>query len=189
MAGPSSLLASDLSSGLEAAVRTARKVDLSDSLDAIRTDVGERVEVGRELVGDAAESVGVAVARMQGRSQGPSRRRLALIGLAIGIVGVIALAAWWRRRHAMDGVVDDEARDRDLLDRAADDGMGAAIGSPTLEQASGTTARVTRCAGARMGPSTSSGGGTGRSSSVVIGSNSTKSSACCSNTRACAPLL
>ena len=44
MAGPSSLLSSDLSGGLTAAVRTARNVDLSDSLDAIRTDVGERVE-------------------------------------------------------------------------------------------------------------------------------------------------
>jgi len=108
MAGPSSLLSSDLSSGLEAAVRTARKVDLSDSLDAIRTDLGERVEVGRELVGDAAASVGVAVARMQGRSQRRSRRRLAMIGLT----------------------------NRELLDRAADDGMGAAIGSPTREQAS-----------------------------------------------------
>jgi len=136
MAGPSSRLSSDLSSGLEAAVRTARKVDLSDSLDVIRTDVGERVEVGRELVGDAAESLGVAVARMQGRSQGRPRRRLAMIGLTIGIIGVIALAAWWRRRRAMDVVVEDDALDRELLDRAADDGMGAAIGSPTLEQAS-----------------------------------------------------
>lgn len=136
MAGPSSLLSSDLSSGLAAAVRTARNVDLSESLDAIRTDVGERVEVGRELVGDAAESLGVAVARMQGRSQRGSRRRMAMIGLAIGIVGLIVLAAWWRRRHAMDVVVEDEALDRGLLDRAADDGMGAAIGSPTLEQTS-----------------------------------------------------
>ena len=123
MAGASSLLSSDLSGGLAAAVRTARNVDLSDSLEAIRTDVGERVEVGRELVGDAADSVGAAVARMQGRNQGPPRRRLALIGLAIGIVGVIALAAWWRRRQAMDVV-------------AADDGMGSATGWPTLEQAS-----------------------------------------------------
>ena len=136
MAGPVSLLSSDLASGLAAAIHTARKGDLSDSLDAIRTDVGERVEVGRELVGDAAESVGVAVARMQGRSQRRSRRRRAMIGLTIGIIGVIALAAWWRRRHAMDVVVEDEARDRELLDRAADDGMGAAIGSPTPEQAS-----------------------------------------------------
>lgn len=136
MAAPSSVLASDLSSGLAAAVRTARKIDLSDSLDAIRADVGERVEVGRELVGDAAESVGEAVARMQGRSQRRSRRRPAMIGLAIGIIGVIALAAWWRRRRAMDVVVEDEALDRELLDRAADDGMGSAIGSPTPEQAS-----------------------------------------------------
>lgn len=136
MAGRASLLSSDLSSGLAAAVRTARKVDLSDSLDAIRTDVGERVEVGRELVGDAAESVGVAVARMQGRSQRRSRRRPAMIGLIIGIIGVLVLAAWWRRRHAVDVVVEDEALDRELLDRAADDGMGSAIGSPTPEQAS-----------------------------------------------------
>lgn len=136
MAGPSSVLASDLSSGLAAAVRTARKIDLSDSLDAIRTDVGERVEIGRELVGDAAESVGAAVARMPGRSKRRSRRRPAMIGLAIGIIGVIAVAAWWRRRHSMDVVVEDEALDRELLDRAADDGMGSAIGSPTPEQAS-----------------------------------------------------
>jgi hypothetical protein len=33
-------------------------------------------------------------------------------------------------------VVDDEALDREALDRAADDGMGAAIGAPTPEQAS-----------------------------------------------------
>ncbi len=131
MAGRASLLSSDLSSGLAAAVRTARKVDLSDSLDAIRTDVGERVEVGRELVGDAAESLGVAVALVQGRSQRRSRRRPAMIGLTIGIIGVIALAAWWLRRRAMDVVVEDDALDRELLDRAADDGMGAAIGSPT----------------------------------------------------------
>lgn len=136
MAGRASLLSSDLSSGLAAAVRTARKVDLSDSLDAIRTDVGERVEVGRELVGDAAGSVGVAVARMQGRSQRRSRRRPAMIGLTIGIIGVIALAAWWLRRRAMNVVVEDEALDRELLDRAADDGMGTAIGSPTPEEAS-----------------------------------------------------
>lgn len=136
MAGRASLLSSDLSSGLAAAVRTARKVDLSDSLDAIRTDVGERVEVGRELVGDAAGSVGVAVARMQGRSQRRSRRRPAMIGLTIGIIGLIVLAAWWRRRHAVDVVVEDEALDRELLDRAADDGMGTAIGSPTPEEAS-----------------------------------------------------
>lgn len=141
MAGPGSLLAADLSSGIAAAVRTARQVDLSDSLDAIRTDVGERVEVGRELVGDAAESVGLAVARMQGRSQGPPRRRLAMIGLAVGIIGVIALAAWWRRRRAMDVVAEVEALDRDLLDRAADDGMGAAIGSPTPEEASPSASR------------------------------------------------
>lgn len=134
MAGPSSLLSSDVSGGLEAAVRTARKVDLSESLDAIRADVGERVEVGRELVGDAAQSVGVAVARMQGRSQGGPRRRLAMIGLAVGIIGVIALAAWWRRRRALEVVVEDVALDRDLLDRAADDGMGGAIGSPTPDQ-------------------------------------------------------
>lgn len=138
MAGRASVLSSDLSSGLAAAVNTARKVDLSDSLDAIRTDVGERVEVGRELVGDAAESLGGAVARMQGRSQRKSRRRPLLIGLTIAIIGVIVLAAWWRRRQAMDAVVDDEALDRDLLDRAADDGMGAAIGSPTPEPASGS---------------------------------------------------
>lgn len=136
MAGPTSLLSSDLSSGLEAAVRSARNVDLSDSFDAIRTDVGERVEIGRELVGDAAASVGVAVARMQGRSQRRSRRRLAMLGLAVGIIGVIALAAWWRRCRAVDVVVDDAALDRELLDRAADDGMGSAIGSPTPEQAS-----------------------------------------------------
>jgi hypothetical protein len=141
MAGRASLLSADLSSGLAAAVRTARQVDLSDSLDAIRTDVGERVEVGRELVGDAAESLGVAVARVQGRSQGPSRRRLAMIGLVIGIVGLVALVAWRRRRRAADVVVDDEALDRELLDRAADDGMGAAIGSPTPGQASGSASQ------------------------------------------------
>ncbi len=129
------LLTSDLSSGLAAAVRTARTIDLSDSLDVIRSDVGERIEIGRELVGDAAESLGVAVARMQGRSQRRSRRRPVMIGLTIGIIGVIALAAWWLRRRAMDVVVEDEALDRELLDRAADDGMGAAIGSPTHEQA------------------------------------------------------
>ena len=136
MAGRGSLLTSDLSSGLAAAVRTARNVDLSDSLDAIRTDVGERVEVGRELVGDAAESLGVAVARMQGRSQRRSRRGPALIGLTLGIIGVIVLAVWWRRRHAMDVVVENEALDRELLDRAADDGMGSAIDSPSPEEAS-----------------------------------------------------
>lgn len=136
MAGPSSLLSADLPSGLAAAVRTARQVDLSDSLDAIRTEAGERVEVGRELVGDAAESLGMAVARMRGRSQRRSRRGPAMIGLAIGIIGVIALAAWWRRRQGMNAVVEDETLDRELLDRAADDGMGAAIGSPTPEQAS-----------------------------------------------------
>jgi hypothetical protein len=141
MAGRATLLSSDLSSGLAAAVRTARQVDLSDSLDAIRTDVGERVEVGRELVGDAAESLGVAVARMQGRSQRRSRRP-ALIALTIGIIGVIVLAVWWRRRQAMDAVVDVEALDRELLDRAADDGMGSAIGSPTTpEQASGSASQ------------------------------------------------
>jgi len=59
-----------------------------------------------------------------------------MIGLTIGIIGVIALAAWWRRRHAMDVVVEDEALDREPLDRAADDGMGSATGSPTPEQAS-----------------------------------------------------
>ena len=136
MAGPGSLLSAELSSGLASAVRTARNVDLSDSLDAIRIDVGERVEVGRELVSDAAESLGVAIARMQGRSQRRSRRRPAMIGLTIGIIGVIALAVWWRRRRAMDVVVGDEVLDRGLLDGVADDGMGAAIGSPTPEQAS-----------------------------------------------------
>ncbi len=129
MTGRASLISSDISSGLAAAVRTAREVDLSDTVDVIRTDFGERVEVGRELVGDAAEALGEVVARMQGRSRRRSRRRPALVGLAIGIVVVIAFAAWWRRRRAVDIAVEDEALDRGALDRAADDGMGEAIGS------------------------------------------------------------
>jgi hypothetical protein len=120
MAGPGSHLSSELSSGLAAAVRTAQNVDLSDSLDAIRTDVGERFEFGRELVGDAAESLGVAVARVQGRSQRRSRRRPATIVLTIGLIGAIALAAWWLRRRPMDVVAEDEAPDRELPDRAAE---------------------------------------------------------------------
>ena len=136
MAGLGSFVSSDLPSGLAAAVRTARKVDLSDAFDVIRTDLGEGVEVGRELVGEAAESLGVAVARLQGRNQRRSRRRPAMIALTIGIIGVVVLAAWWLRRRAVDVVVGDEGLDRGSLDRAADDGMGSAIGSPTPEQTS-----------------------------------------------------
>jgi hypothetical protein len=64
-----------------------------------------------------------------------------MIALAIGTIGAIALAAWWLRRRAMSDVVEEDALDRELLDRAADDGMGSTIGSPTPEQASGSASQ------------------------------------------------
>lgn len=136
MAGRASLLSSDLSSGLAAAVRTAREVDLSDSFDVIRSDLGGGIEVGRGLVGDAADTLAETVARLQGRGHRRSRRRPAMVGLTIGIIGVLVLAAWWVRRRAAEVAVEDEALDRELLDRAADDGMGTGIGSPTPEHTS-----------------------------------------------------
>jgi hypothetical protein len=122
-----------MSSGLAAAVRTAREVNLSEPLDVIRTDLSGGIDVGRELVGDAAETLAETVARLQGRSRRRSWRRPAMVGLTIGIIAVLAFAAWWLRRRAADVAVQDDRLDREPLDRAADEGMGTAIGSPTPE--------------------------------------------------------
>ena len=133
MAGRASLISSGISSGLVAAVRTAREADLSDSLGVIRTDLGEGIEVGRDMVGDAAEALTETVTRWQSQHHRQSRRRPAMIGLTIGIVGVLAVVAWWLRRRAAKVPLESDRLDRDSLDRAAEEGMGTAIGSPTSE--------------------------------------------------------
>jgi hypothetical protein len=132
MASRTSLISSDISSGLAAAIRSAREIDVSDPMDAIRRiDVSHGIDVGREVVGDAAGALAETVARFPVRGRRRSRRRPALIGLAIGIIGAVVLAAWWlRRRPADDMTEEDERLDRDALERAADEGMGTAIGSP-----------------------------------------------------------
>ena len=131
MAGRASLISSGISSSLAAAVRTAREADLSDSLGVIQTDLGGGIEVGRDMVGDAAEALAENVARWQSRRHRRSRRRPAMIGLTIGIVSVLAFVAWRLRRRAADVPLQSDRLDRDALDRAADEGMGTAIGSPT----------------------------------------------------------
>lgn len=133
MAGRAGLIPADITSGLAAAVHTAREVDLSDPLDAIRTDLSGGIGAGRELVGDAAETLAEALARSLGRERRRSRRRPAAIVLGIGIIGLLVLAAWWLRRRTMDLAFEDKALDRASLDRAADDGMGTAIGAPAPE--------------------------------------------------------
>ena len=130
MAGRASVISSDISSGLAAAVRTARGFDVSDQLDSIRrTDVVRGFEVGRD---DAAAAVAGTIARLQGRRHRRSRRRPAMAGLAIGIIGiagVIGIAAWWLRRRAAAVAVREERLDIEALDRSASEGMGTAIGS------------------------------------------------------------
>ena len=90
MASRTSLISSDISSGLAAAIRSAREIDVSDPMDAIRRiDVTHGIDVGREVVGDAAGALAETVARFPVRGRRRSRRRPALIGLAIGIVGAV----------------------------------------------------------------------------------------------------
>jgi hypothetical protein len=129
MAGRASVISSDISSGLAAAVRTARGFDVSDQLGALRrTDAARGLEGGR----DAAAAVAETIARLQGRRHRRSRRRPAIAGLAIGIIGVagvIGVAAWWLRRRAAAVAVRDERLDMEALDRSASEGMGTAIGS------------------------------------------------------------
>jgi len=130
MAGRASVISSDISSGLAAAVRTARGFDVSDQLDAIRrTDVVRGFEGGRD---DAAAVVAETIARLQGRRHRRSRRRPAMAGLAlgfIGIAGVVGVVAWWLRRRAAAIAVREERLDIEALDRSASEGMGTAIGS------------------------------------------------------------
>ena len=130
MAGRASVISSDISSGFEAAVRTARGFDVSGQLDAIRrTDVVRGFEGGRD---DAAAVVAETIARLQGRRHRRSRRRTAMAGLAlgfIGIAGVVGVVAWWLRRRAAAIAVREERLDIEALDRSASEGMGTAIGS------------------------------------------------------------
>jgi uncharacterized protein YjbJ (UPF0337 family) len=130
MAGQASLIASGISSGLAAAVRTAREFDATDQLDAIRRiDVTRGFENGREVVDDVAGALAETVARWQGRGRRRSRRGPAMVGLAIGIIGVVTVAAWWVRRRAAAVAVREERLDREALDRSSSEGMGTAIGA------------------------------------------------------------
>ncbi len=129
MTAPTSLITSGFSNSLATAVRAAREVDFSDPIDEIRTDIGEGIGAGRELVGGATEALADAVGRWERTRRPTSRRRPAMLALAIGIVGAIVLFAWWRaHRRAVDVSITDSL-DRMDVDRAADDGMGMAIGS------------------------------------------------------------
>ena len=95
----------------------ARDRRVADPMDANRPiDVTHGIDVGREVVGDAAGALAETVARFPVRGRRRSRRRPALIGLAIGIVGAVVLAAWWLRRRSADDMIEgDERLDRDAL--------------------------------------------------------------------------
>jgi hypothetical protein len=131
MTAPMSLITSGFSNSLATAVRAAREIDFSDPIDVIRTDIGDGIDVGRELVGGATEALADAVSRWERTRRPTSRRRPAMLALAIGIVGAIVLFAWWRGRRSAVDTGDTDGVDRVDLERAADDGMGMAIGSPT----------------------------------------------------------
>jgi hypothetical protein len=145
MAVIASLDSREISGGLATAIRTVREFDASDSLEAIRrTDVRRGIDAGREVVDDAAGAVIDSVARWQGRGQ-RRWRRPALVGLTIGIIGAVLLAAWWRRRRDLLVSVQEEQLDRDASDRAADEGMGMSVGAPTasVDQPDRVTVGVT----------------------------------------------
>jgi hypothetical protein len=118
-----------ISDGLATAMRTVRGFDASDPLDAIRrTDVRRGIDAGREVVDDAAGAVIETVARWQGRGRRRSRRP-AMVGVTIGIIAAVLLAAWWRRRQASAVAVREERLDQEALDRSADEGMAPAVGA------------------------------------------------------------
>lgn len=95
-----------------------------------RIDVTRGIEVGRDVVGEAAAAVAETVARFPVRSRRRSRRRPALIGLAIGIIGAMVLAAWWLRERRVVAGARDERLDLQAVERAAGEGMGTTIKSP-----------------------------------------------------------
>jgi len=123
-------------------VRATHELDLPDPRDALRRlDLAGGIDLGRALAQEAIGSIGEAmpVVRIERRSQPSRRRRWALVGLAVGL-GAIALAmlAQRARRRGMGLGIERWQLDRDAIDRAADKGMGTAIG------ARGTALEATR---------------------------------------------
>ena len=112
---------------------TTRELDLPDPRDALRrVDLAGGLELGRTLAHEAIGSLGEAmpVVRIERRSRRSRARRWAIAVLAIGLVAMAAtMAAKQAQRRAMTRSIERWRLDREALDRAANEGMGTAVGA------------------------------------------------------------
>lgn len=123
--------AAGLTAGLARVARSARAPDLPDPIEVVRAvDLARRVDAGRELAADAATTVAERVTGADARRQ-RSRRRRILTALAAGLLLAMTIRAWRTWRRMSERAARDRGLDRMAVDRAADEGMGTAIGSPT----------------------------------------------------------
>ncbi len=112
---------------------TTRELDLPDPRDALRrVDLAGGLELGRTLAHEAIGSLGEAmpVVRIERRSSRSRARRWAIAVLAIGLVAMATtMAAKQAQRRAMTRSIERWRLDREALDRAANEGMGTAVGA------------------------------------------------------------
>lgn len=113
--------------------RTTPEIDFPDPSELVRRlDVPRRLDAGREL---AVEVLGRAMERTPAARR-RERRRRAIVAATVGLV-VAGIATWAVRRIADRQALRAETRrfDRESAERAAGEGMGTAIGSPTSSDA------------------------------------------------------
>ena len=119
-----------------------RELDLPDPRDALRRiDLAGGLDLGRTLAHEAIGSLGEAmpVVRIERRARPSRARRWAVAGLAIGFLAVaLTMLVRQARRSAMS--IERWQLDREALDRAANEGMGTAVGA--LDSAVEATRRV-----------------------------------------------
>lgn len=112
---------------------TARGLDLPDPRDALRrVDLAGGLDLGRALAQEAIKSIGEAmpVVRIERRPRPSRARRWAILGLAIALGALaVTMAARQAGRRAMGRSMDRWRLDREADDRAANEGMGTAIGA------------------------------------------------------------